>query len=263
MFFLRIVLLKGRSNIIITKEFITMKTTSIIFMITAYILSLASGVKGVSSVNRIKTETRISSTSVTVQTETEPATEAVTEAATEVPTEAPVKKEFTQGVSDWNVYTSDYAGIKITLPETAHFINSDDLYTHYMMPTRFMYDDEKKRYLTGVLDATASYGNDMEDVKSINVWFYDTKARFPENPDLSAMEFTELEVLNFTDIDVSDVSTPDEVTLCGENYVKTSYKAFEHPHIDYVRRIDEDRIMVIRTSGFTADEFESRLEAVN
>ena len=103
----------------------------------------------------------------------------------------------------------------------------------------------------------------MEDVKSINVWFYDTKARFPENPDLSAMEFTELEILNFTDIDVSDVSTPDEVTLCGENYVKTSYKAFEHPHIDYVRRIDEDRIMVIRTSGFTADEFESRLEAVN
>lgn len=61
--------------------------------------------------------------------------------------------EIKNGTSEGNVYISDYAGIKLTLPETAHFLDEADLYTHYMMPTRFMSPEDKDFYLTGILDA--------------------------------------------------------------------------------------------------------------
>ena len=174
--------------------------------------------------------------------------------------EPAAKKEFTNGVCDGNVYISEYAGIKLTLPEEASFLNVDDLYTHYTMPTRFMSEAEVSFYKTGILDACASYYGAMSGV---DVWFYDTKLRYPDAPDMSAEEFMKRDELDFSpEIEVSDISDVETVNICGENYAKASYTSFSCPRITYARRIDDDRIMVIRTSGISADDFEGRFESL-
>lgn len=170
--------------------------------------------------------------------------------------------EIKKGTSEGNVYISDYAGIKLTLPETAHFLDEADLYTHYMMPTRFMSPEDKDFYLTGILDASASYSEDTDSVKMADVWFYDTKLRYPETPDISPEEFIRRSELELTDIEVTDVSGPEEVTISGVSYCKASYNAFSQHHISYARRIDDEHIMVIRTSGFSAEDIEKRIESL-
>ena len=171
---------------------------------------------------------------------------------------------FSAGVSNGNVYTSDFAGIKITLPENAGFLNSADLDTHYIMPTRFMSSAEKETYFTSTLDASACYGEDLENVKYVDVWFFNTKLRYPDDPDITAEEFMQRNELSFSpDIEATDISAPETVELCGKSYIKASYTVFDQAHVNYVRRINDDYIMAIRTSGFTNDNFESRLEAAN
>ena len=171
---------------------------------------------------------------------------------------------FSAGISNGNVYTSEFAGIKITIPENVHFLNSDDLNTHYIMPTRFMSEAEKETYFTGTLDASACYGEDMENAKYVDVWFFNTKLRYPDAPDITAAEFMQRNELSFSpDIEATDISAPETVELCGKSYIKASYTVFDQNHINYVRRINDDYIMSIRVSGFTPEDFESRLEAAN
>ena len=50
---------------------------------------------------------------------------------------------FRKGVSNGNVYTSEYAGFKFTAPTDTSFLNEDNLYTYYYMPARVMTDEEK------------------------------------------------------------------------------------------------------------------------
>ena len=173
---------------------------------------------------------------------------------------APAAKAFTSGVSNGNVYVSDYAGIKITIPEDASFLDEANLNTHYTMPTRFMSAEEKSFYMTGIIDAACCYG---DEIKRVDVWFYNTKLRYPETPDISAEEFMQRDELNFSsDVDVTDITTPERVSICGNEYIRASYTAFSQAHISYARRIDDNYIMIIRTSGFSADDIESRIEAL-
>ena len=170
---------------------------------------------------------------------------------------ATVYNGFKSSTVNGNVYTSEYAGIKITLPEDANFLDVDNLHTHYIMPTRFMSEDEKSFYMTGELDASACYGY---AVNRVDVWFYNTKQRYPSNPDMSAEEFLKTDEMNFDpETEVSDVAGPEYVKICGKDYVKVSYTAFSQPHITYARRIDAEHIMEIRTAGLTAEDFESRI----
>lgn len=170
-------------------------------------------------------------------------------------TETPAADSFTPGVSNGIVYTSDYAGIKITLPEDGSFLNEADLDTHYIMPTRFMTEEERTFYKTGVLDATACYS---DAIKRVDVWFYNTKQRFPDAPGISAEEFMQCDELVFDpEIEVTDIGNIETVNICGKNYARACYTSFSQNRVSYVRRIDDDYIMVIRTSGIAPAEFES------
>lgn len=185
-------------------------------------------------------------------TEASQETEALQETAAE-------NNSFKKGVSNGNVYTSEYAGIKITLPEEAHFLDEADLYTHYTMPTRFMSEDEKAFHKTGVLDACVCYD---DAIKRVDVWFYDTKLRYPDTPDISAEELLRRYELTFSeDTEVSAIGTPETVDICGKSYVRVNYTIYSQDHISYARRIDDEHIMLIRTSNLSAEEFESFIEA--
>lgn len=263
-----------------------MKKKSIIITFAAALCALTSCGKNVVSMPEMAASpadntstTAISAEAVTApKTESSPVTTAalpedttaatVSETIPEV-TEAAVNETgyknateyngFRSSTVNGNVYSSEYAGIKITLPKEANFLDVDNLHTHYIMPTRFMSEDEKSFYMTGELDASVCYG---DAVNRVDVWFYNTKQRYPDNPDMSAEEFLKADEMDFSpEVDVTDIVGPESVSICGKDYAKVSYNAFSQAHITYARRINDDYIMEIRTSGFTAEDFESCIEA--
>lgn len=174
--------------------------------------------------------------------------------------DAPAKAEFTKGVSNGNIYTSEYAGFRLVAPEDSEFLDEANLYTEYMMPTRFMYEEERDHYLTAVKDASVSY---HDPYGSINVWFYNIKERYPKTEDMSAESFIQREFRNdHGKGDLEEISGPDAVNICGKEYLRIASADSSNPHSSYVRKIDDTYIVVINAVGSAVDDIESRFEAI-
>lgn len=171
------------------------------------------------------------------------------------------EKSFKKGVSNGNTYTSEFAGFRIVAPEDAEFLDEDNLYTEYMMPTRFMYEEEKDYYLTAVKDASVSYG---DPYGSISVWFYNIKERYPKTRDMSAEDFIQREFRNDHGRgDLDDIYGPDAVNICGKLYLKISSVDSANPYAYYVRKINDTYIVAINATGGAVDDMDSRFEAVS
>ena len=170
---------------------------------------------------------------------------------------------FRKGVSNGNVYTSEYAGFKFTAPADTSFLNEDDLYTYYYMPARVMTDEEKKVYFTGISDAVGTYANAEGRVE---VKFINTKLRYPDTPNMSEESFLNDYLESGLAVTVyTYVSGPEIVTLGGKDYYMMRTESNGYLKNVYVRRIDENFMVEILASGSAvADEadFASRFEAV-
>ena len=170
------------------------------------------------------------------------------------------KAEFTKGVSSGNIYTSEYAGFRIVAPENAEFLDEANLYTEYMMPTRFMYEEERDYYLTAVKDASVSYG---DPYGNISVWFYNIKERYPKTEHMSAEDFILREFRNdHGKGELEEITGPDAVNICGQEYLRISSADSANAHSYYVRKVDDTYIVVINALGSAAEDIESRFEPV-
>ena len=174
-------------------------------------------------------------------------------------TDAASGTAFRQGTVGGNVYTSEYAGFRFTAPEGTQFLDRDGLFTDYMMPCRFKTPEEKKYYLTGIYDASVTYDNAEG---SVRVWFYNTKLRYPDAPNMSAEGFVQSYFEENTDGGITDICGPEAVTLGGQEYLRVTRKCFSVPSAVYVRRIDSDFIVMIEACGTAADDFEARFTAI-
>jgi hypothetical protein len=167
---------------------------------------------------------------------------------------------FNKGKIVGNAYISELAGLKLVFPENAELYGKDALYTNFMMPTRFMTDEEKEHYMTGVIDFSVSFG----EASKVNVWYYDLKQRYPETPDMTPEEYLQLELANSNNsFTVTDICGPEKITLGGNEYTKISYTCESFPTIKYARNIDADNIIVIEVSGASASDIESRFETIS
>ncbi len=170
---------------------------------------------------------------------------------------------FRKGVSNGNVYTSEYAGFKFTAPADTSFLNEDNLYTNYYMPSRVMTDEEKKVYFTGISDAVGTYSNAEG---RIEVKFINTKLRYPDTPNMSEESFlNDYLESGLAGTVYSYVSGPEIVTLGGKDYYMMRTESNGYFNNVYVRRVDENFIVEIIASGTAvADEndFANRFEAV-
>lgn len=170
---------------------------------------------------------------------------------------------FRKGVSNGNVYTSEYAGFKFTAPTDTSFLNEDDLYTYYYMPARVMSDEEKKVYFTGIADAVGTYANAEGRVE---VKFINTKLRYPDTPNMSEESFlNDYLESGLAGTVYTYVSGPEIVTLGGKDYYMMRTESNGYLKNVYVRRIDENFMVEILASGSAvADEadFAGRFEAV-
>lgn len=172
----------------------------------------------------------------------------------------PEKAEFSKGVSNGNTYTSEYAGFRLVAPENAEFLDEANLYTEYMMPTRFMYEEERDYYLTAVKDASVSY---YDPYGSISVWFYNIKERYPKTEYMTAESFIQREFRNdHGKGDLDEINGPDAVNICGQEYLRISSVDSANAYSYYVRKIDDNYIVVINAIGSAVDDIESRFEAI-
>ena len=183
-----------------------------------------------------------------------------TEETEEHKDDAPAEKSFTKGVSDGNIYTSEYAGFRIVAPEDTEFLDEANLYTEYMMPTRFMYEEEIDYYLTAVKDASVHFGDPYGE---ISVWFYNVKERYPKTLDMTAESFIQREFRNdHGKGDLDEIYGPDAVKICGDMYLKISSVDSAVPYAYYVRKIDDTYMVVIKATGSAVDGMDSRFEPV-
>ena len=194
----------------------------------------------------------------------EPVSEAAVQATesnyTSQPADQVMETAFNKGKIVGNAYISDLAGLKLVFPADAELYGKDALYTNYMMPTRFMTEEEKEHYMTGVIDFSATYG----EASKINVWYYDLKQRYPETPDMTPEEYLQLEIANYKQsFTVADISVPEKITLGGSEYTKISYTCDSYPTIKYAKKISSDNIIVIEASGTTAADIENRFETIS
>ena len=255
-----------------------MKKTLIILAFTAAICSLTSCDNKVSLPSQINASPTYNNSSADekttegsvpdtiIDTDARPADEVVEEietrpAETEKPENAaPAEAVFKKGVSEGNIYTSEYAGFRIVAPEDAEFLDEADLYTEYMMPTRFMYEEERDYYLTAVKDASVSYGDPHG---SISVWFYNIKERYPKTENMTAEDFIQREFRNdHGSGDLEEINGPDAVNICGKEYLRFSSVSSTDPYSTYVRKIDDTYMVMISATGSAADDIESRFEAI-
>ena len=167
---------------------------------------------------------------------------------------------YREGRTEENVYISDYAGIKITAPEGVNFRNREELYTEYMMPTRFMDEEARRLYNTAFSEASVEYGDMIGDV---TVWFVNTKLGYPEAVDMTAEDYIKNYVMDFSpDIDITDICEPVNVTMGGAEYTKAAYTCFSVPRAIYARRIDDDFILKIVVAGDAVNDIEGRISSV-
>lgn len=167
---------------------------------------------------------------------------------------------FNKGKIVGNAYISEQAKLKLVFPEDAELYDKDALYTNFMMPTRFMSEEEKEHYMTGLIDFSATLGEESK----VNIWYYDLKHRYPETPDMTVEEYLQLEIANYKqNFTVTDICGPEKITLGGNEYTKISYTCESYPNIKYARKLDADNIIVIEVSDTSAADIESRFEMIS
>ena len=167
---------------------------------------------------------------------------------------------FSNGIVEGRVYISEYAGIRITAPEGAQLLSAEEVYTDYMMPTRFMNERDKEVYFTGIEDAEICY-SDMGG--RISVWFYNVRLRCPLTPDMSAEEF--LNRRFDEDYEKSGdpvVHTTETVIIGGQEYIKAVRTGVINDNAVYARRIDDDFIMIVNATGNAAADMENIIETI-
>ena len=186
--------------------------------------------------------------------------ESVTEQASQNETAPFAGTAFKRGTVNGNVYTSEYAGFRFTAPEGAQFYDEEQIERANTTPLLYMSEEEKSRFMTGTLDTSVRYTDLGGDV---SIWYYDTKLRYPETPDISAEDFIQKEFFEADyEIRPKDMEGPEKVTVGGMDYVRFSWTSLGHPYCMYVRRIDDDFIVKIDAAEDAIGDIESRITAI-
>ena len=173
---------------------------------------------------------------------------------------------FKKGKIEGNVYTSEYAGIKFTLPEGVEFMDSAELDEMVQQAIEATTGQDKRQLMAKVTDAEVY---DPETMTLIDIGFNNITKLHPDNTDMTPEEFLEEDVVSpVRELDVN-ITEPEKVELGGREFVKVkiSEKADEGTYQNlYASRIDDDFILFIAAlPGKIGDEaaFEGCFEALS
>ena len=172
---------------------------------------------------------------------------------------------FKEGKVEGNVYTSEYAGIKFTVPEDVEFMDKQELDEMVQQSIASLQGNDKLQLMAKVTEAEIF---EPDTMTIVDIGFHNIKRLHPDNADMTAEEFIEEDVVApVRALDV-DITEPETVKLGGREFtkVKISEKTDANTYQNlYASRIDDDFIMFITAfPGKIGDEaaFESCFEAI-
>jgi len=210
------------------------------------------------------TKSATDSTENTVETETG-STEAT--APTEIAAE-PIElndagegTKFSSGKVRGNVYTSEYAGIKVTFSEDMTL--NDRAKNEAELKKIWSSLDERTRneQEARITDLVAN----SEDTTYV-FQYYNTKLLFPDKDSVTIGEFMAQQIA-YSESDGIKVSAPETISIGGCEYTKESViiDQIDLELVFYVRKIDDDFILVINSqgeAGFDHTILEKSIEAI-
>lgn len=213
------------------------------------------------------TETTTAAEAVTTTAEVTAASEETATEAVEDIEEFDPKEgtAFKEGKIEGNVYTSEYAGMKFTVPEGVEFMDKQELDEMVQQSIASLQGDDKLQLMAKVTEAEIF---EPETMTIVDIGFHNIKRLHPDKADMTAEEFIEQDVIApVRALDV-DITEPETVKLGGREFTKV--KISEKTDADtyqnlYASRIDDDFIMFITAfPGKIGDEaaFESCFEAI-
>ena len=196
--------------------------------------------------------------------ETEPLTVTTTEAVTEEATEfadAGEGTNFKNGTVNGKVYTSEYAGFKVTFPEDMSL--NDRAENEKELKKMWSTLDKSSKEEQG-LHITDLVANSKDTTYVFQ--YCNTKLMFPEKENVTVEEFME-KLIEFKETEGIKISAPEKVTLGGSEYTKETIvlEDISLELVYYARRIDDDFILVINSqgeAGFDHTVLEKAIEAI-
>lgn len=173
---------------------------------------------------------------------------------------------FTKGTFEDGIYSNEYAGLKIKIPEGCDQLSEDDI---AMETNGFLSDISDNRHYTreaACVTDQSFWDGTKYLVYEIN--FLNTKIGVPDDSDYTEDELLDDKVSLYTDLNkdhgivLTEVSR-DRVTLCGNEYLRVKIEMDDNGEKGYMnfyaRRLDEDLMLIISTSTWsdvTVDELE-------
>jgi len=168
---------------------------------------------------------------------------------------------YTKGVFENGVYTNEYAGLTVNIPEGCTALSDSECASvNNSLLLDITDPDDYTRESSGMIDASFWDGR-YSICYEFN--YVNTSLGFPEDDSCSAEEFMDAEVQFYTELnsDMSvTVSDAESVILCGNEYLRCTVEMDDNGDIGYmyfyVRKLDNDLMVFIVVSSWSGTALE-------
>ena len=235
-------------------------------LISAVSCSQNSNTSEVSSTETItaavseSTEAETTTETETMADETETTTETVTEPDEDDPAE---ETNYTKGTVENGVYTNEFAGISMRIPEEMQQVPDSELQKQKKKSISALTEESDiTREKNVIWDNWFANNTDCMYIRFVN-----TRKGFPDAEDITVDEMLD-DNKEWTDNYVGGTGASVEwkdretVILGGEEYTRDVYNINSDYYYLYMRRIDDDFICIIYINGKSADKTPEFYEAL-
>ncbi len=218
-------------------------------------------------------ETKTEATTVAEETTEESTTEASTEEETTTSTDTDASPaaegtDFKRGVVDGNVYTNEFAGIKLTAPDDWKFADDETILQMMNLGAETAYSDNADLVKKIVEQATISDALCMNSTstQNITITYENLNKNIVLNTDTTAEDYysiLETQLAAITSIKYTKKSGPETIQMAGKDFLKAVFKAemnnMELEQAYYLRR-EGDFILLISCTAYNMDDDISTFE---
>ena len=173
---------------------------------------------------------------------------------------------FKKGKIEGNVYTSEFSGIKFTLPDVINFMTQEELDKMAEQSLKMANPEDRMRLMSKITEAEVF---DIRTSTLLDISYYNLNILGPENMGKSEEEFFREFIMPMADNMGVTVTEPVEVVLGGRTFTMLKMgeeKKTAPAEYLYVSRIDNDFIIFITACpGIIGgqEEFEACFEALS
>ena len=170
--------------------------------------------------------------------------------------------DFTRGVVEDNVYTSEFAGLKFTAPDGWTFAKDD--YILSMMNISLDVMGNNNEITKAMLDQVAIYDAvclDQSTGRSIMIEYENLAKEVPDPDSFTTQDYLDAidkQLSAISAISFSKKSEPETVTVAGQEFTRVVYTAEANgatiEQVYYVRREGKFMLGIIASSGTTTED---------